>query len=157
MKNIFDNIEIKDNYILFHRHGNGWSSTSRWEISEFIVFIAIAALLTALFVWFVVSYIKFIRRRTHSAEPYDTPAALPEICTVSARVIAKDCELVKFGSKTQSSHKIIYWAEFLTDDGKTLKYEIPAEIYDNIALLQTGTLATTEDNFFYFGDGETIE
>lgn len=157
MKNIFDNIEIKDNYILFHRHGNGWNSTSGWEISEFIIFVTIVGLLAALFIWFVFSYLKYMRKRKQSIETLDIPVTLPKLDTVRAKVIAKDCELLKFGSKNHSGHKIIYWAEFLTVENRTVKYEITEDIFDSINLHQTGTLATAEGRFFYFGDGEPVE
>ena len=156
MKNIFDNIEINDNYIFFHKYGNGWSSTSRWEIYDFMLFVTVAALLAALLVWCVVSYIKHLNKRNKAAEALDAPVTLPKIKAVTAKVVAKDCELLKFGSKSQSRHKVIYWAEFLTNDGQTVKHEITEDIFDSIVLHQEGTLATTDGKFFYFDDGENI-
>lgn len=157
MKNIFNNIEIKDNYILFHKYGDGWSSTSRWEISDFIIFIIIIALLTALLVWFAVSYIKYLRKRNNSKKTLDYPVAPSKIYTVNAKVIAKYTEMEKHGGRTYSNHRIIYRAEFLADNGKVIKCEIPQELYDSLTEQQAGTLAISEGRFFYFGDGEPIK
>ena len=157
MKNIFKNIELKDGYILFHKNGNGWSSTSRWEIPDFIFFITIIALLTALLVWFAVSYIKYLHKRNTVKEIPDVPAAMSQITAVQARVTAKYAEIKKSGGTSFSYHRIIYYAEFSTDDGKNVKYEIPQEVYDSLTAYQTGTLAICDGKFFYFGDGESIE
>ena len=157
MKNIFNNIEIKDNYIFFHKSGDGWSSTSRWEISDFLIFMTVIILLTALVIYFICSYTKYLSKRNKLKNDLDFPVPLSEITAVNAKVIAKYTEMEKSGGSSFSHHRILYWAEFSTDNGKTVKYEIPQEVYDALTQYQTGTLATCDGEFFYFDDGDPIE
>jgi hypothetical protein len=41
---------------------------------------------------------------------------------------------------------------FLTDDGRTLEFEVPKELYEAYNEFEIGTLFTREDRFVDFGE-----
>ncbi|MBQ2677142.1 MAG: DUF2500 family protein [Clostridia bacterium] len=76
---------------------------------------------------------------------------------VNARVLDKRTDMLHGRSYRFPEHKIVYFVTFLTDYGKTVEYQVPAECYGRVNIHQTGMLITVGDEFFDFGDGEDIE
>ena len=81
---------------------------------------------------------------------YTEPQSCPEPQYIGAKVVSKWNYMEKNGGATYSEHRIVYMAEFVTQLGKTVKYEIPQEIYLQLQQNQKGTLATIEGKFFGF-------
>ena len=113
--------------------------------------LIIAVMLAVVFVSFIafalVCIFRFFKPKADAADDY---IPLNEIQYTNATVIAKDCYMDKNGTRTQSSHHIVYWAEFMTYDGKCIKCIVPVETYDFLQKNQTGTLALCDGKFFCF-------
>ena len=67
-----------------------------------------------------------------------------------ATVVSKWSYMEKHGTKTSSHHRIVYMAEFLTKQGKTVRCKVPQEIYQQLQQNQKGTLAILDGEFFDF-------
>ena len=47
-----------------------------------------------------------------------------------------------------------YFVTFFTEDGETVEYSVPKELFLAIEKGQESTLVTVDSQFFDFGDGE---
>ena len=109
---------------------------------------AFAVVLTAVVILFMFMVAKNIYKFFHSS--YTEPESYPEPQYTEATVVSKWSYMEKRGTKTSSEHRIVYMAEFLTQSGETVRYEIPQEIYPELKQNQKGILAILEDEFFGF-------
>lgn len=110
--------------------------------------IIVAAVLVAALLLVLVIAVKSIYKCFHL--PYTEAEDYPNISYTQAQVVSKWNYMEKQGTKTASHHRIVYMAEFLTQTGETVKYEIPQEVYLRLEQNQKGTLAVCEDKFFGF-------
>ncbi len=79
--------------------------------------------------------------------------ALPEPILRNARVIDKRFESDVMG--TRSVRQVSsYFVTFFTEDGETVEYDVPREIFLQIEKGQESTLVTLDGKFFDFSDGE---
>lgn len=53
-------------------------------------------------------------------------------------------------------HRTVYTAEFLTDDGNRLTFEIPEAVFQRLQTNETGLLITLRGKFYDFGDGSDV-
>ena len=109
---------------------------------------AFAVVLTAAVILFMVMVAKNIYKFFHGS--YTEPESYPQPRYTEAAVVSKWSYMEKRGTKTSSEHRIVYVAEFVTQLGETVKYEIPQELYHELEQNQKGILAILEDEFFGF-------
>lgn len=109
---------------------------------------AFAVVLTAGVILFMFKVAKSIYGFFHSS--YTEPESYPEPQYTEATVVSKGTYMEKHGTKTSSHHRIVYMAEFLTQYGKTIRCEVPQEIYQQLQQNQKGTLAILDGEFFDF-------
>ncbi|MBO5778309.1 MAG: hypothetical protein J6R82_01940 [Clostridia bacterium] len=79
--------------------------------------------------------------------------AEPEAVAVTARVIDKRFSSDVIGTKSVKQVSS-YFVTFFTEDGETVEYPVPEEIFLQIEKGQESTLVTVDGQFFDFGDGE---
>lgn len=120
------------------------------KIFEIVVVIISVPIALLIIYAGVIGIKKDIRYRKNLKQELENPVVYPDIKTIKARVIAKNCDILKFSSKTKSDHKVVYWAEFLTDNNENVRYEIPQTLYDKLNKFDTGILATCDNGFFAF-------
>ncbi len=82
--------------------------------------------------------------------PYTEPNSFPTPQYVNAEVVSKWNYMDKQGGSSYCTHKIIYIAEFLTQSGETVKYEIPEKTYLKLENHSKGNLITIDGEFFDF-------
>lgn len=58
--------------------------------------------------------------------------------------------------KIVHSHRLVYGVQFLTENNKTVAYEVPQNLYDELSPRQKGLPATVEGEFYAFGNVEEI-
>ena len=80
-------------------------------------------------------------------------SVLPTV--VGARVTNMRIETGVAGTKSVT-HYVDFTVTFLTDDGETLQFTVPEELYTAIDMDQTGMLVYVGDTFYDFGNGEEI-
>ena len=78
---------------------------------------------------------------------------LPEPVAKTARVIDKRFSSDVIGTKSVKQVSS-FFVTFFTEDGETVEYPIPEEIFLQIEKGQESTLVTVDGQFFDFGDGE---
>ena len=78
--------------------------------------------------------------------------------SVYATVTAKDVVMEKgyFPASSWLTHRLNYLLTFITDDGDTVKYSVPQDLFEMVYIGQQGILATVENEFFDFGQGENV-
>ena len=76
-----------------------------------------------------------------------------EFNAVGAVVLSKESVL----HTTRHNHSLNFKVTFMTDDGTKIQLTVPQEVYESIYESQVGDLVTVNGNFFYFGDGESVE
>ena len=79
--------------------------------------------------------------------------ALPEAVAVNARVIDKRFSSDVIGTKSVKQVSS-YFVTFFTENGETVEYSVPEELFLAIEKGQESTLVTVDGQFFDFGDGE---
>ena len=90
--------------------------------------------------------------QTEEEEEYE----LPEPVACNARVMEKRFASDVIGTKSVRQVRS-YYVTFFTEDGETVEYPVPEEIFLTIEKGQESTLVTVDGKFFDFGDGENIE
>lgn len=120
------------------------------RIFEIVVYIIFVPLTLLIIYASIIGIKKDIRHHKKLKQELENPVVPAHIKTVNAKVTAKSCEMLKFGRTTNSNHKIIWWAEFLTDNGKIIRYKVPQELYNTLNKDDTGILATSGKEFFDF-------
>lgn len=78
---------------------------------------------------------------------------LPEPVAKTARVIDKRFSSDVIGTKSVKQVSS-YFVTFFTEDGDTVEYPVPEELFLAIEKGQESTLVTIDGDFFDFGDGE---
>lgn len=78
---------------------------------------------------------------------------LPEPIVKTARVMEKRFASDVIGTKSVKQVSS-YYVTFFTEDGETVEYAVPEEIFVTIEKGQESTLVTVDGDFFDFGDGE---
>ncbi len=77
----------------------------------------------------------------------------PEMNVIGAVVLGKQSIMWSLGK----SHSLEFKVTFMTDNGETVEMNVPQDVYAEIYESQTGDLVTANGNFFYFGQGESVE
>ena len=109
------------------------------------IIVAIILILTLLL---MVMVVRSIRKCFYGT--YTESNQQPDFQYTEATVISKGNYMEKHGTKTSSHHRIVYMAEFLTQYGKTIRCEVPQEIYQQLQKNQKGTLVMLDGEFFDF-------
>ena len=108
----------------------------------------IVAVILILALLLIVMVVRSIRKCFYGT--YTESNQQPDFQYTEATVISKGTYMEKHGTKTSSHHRIVYMAEFLTKQGKTVRCEVPQEIYQQLQQNQKGTLAILDGEFFDF-------
>lgn len=108
----------------------------------------IVAVILMLALLLIVMVVRSIRKCFHGT--YTEIKQQPDFQYTEATVVSKGTYMEKHGTKTSSHHRIVYMAEFLTKQGKTVRCEVPQEIYQQLQQNQKGTLAILDGEFFDF-------
>jgi len=116
-------------------------------ITVLLISVAIYAIIRA-----VLITVKDRKKQLEELMNYDKDV----IVAVGARVIAKTTYIDYKGTK-MPQHNIVYSVEFLTDDGRNIKYDVTKQLFESVHEHDTGKLVTINGNFLDFGKGETIE
>ena len=109
------------------------------------IIVAIILILTLLL---MVMVVRSIRKCFHGT--YTEIKQQPDFQYTGATVVSKGTYMEKHGTKTSSHHRIVYMAEFLVKQGKTVRCEVPQGIYQQLQQNQKGTLAILDGEFFDF-------
>ena len=109
------------------------------------IIVAIILILTLLL---MVMVVRSIRKCFYGA--YTESNQQQDFQYTESTVVSKGTYMEKHGTKTSSHHRIVYMAEFLTKQGKTVRCEVPQEIYQQLQQNQKGTLAILDGEFFDF-------
>lgn len=117
-------------------------------VSENIVFFIIIGAMVALVIVTVKSFTDTRKSNKQLYEELDKPYE-PTITEYDVRVLRKYCYVETYGTKSPQSVGE-YYIEFLTFDGKELKFKVLAEDYHAITENSVGTLAVINDNFYGF-------
>ena len=78
---------------------------------------------------------------------------LPEPIAQNARVVEKRFSSDVIGTKSVKQVSS-FFVTFFTEDGETVEYPVPREIFERLEKGQESTLVTIDGEFFDFGDGE---
>ena len=122
----------------------------------FLVVVVMALLLV---ISMIKQYQKTKAQNWALVEEMESEYELPPVDAVNAVVLKKDVIMEKnviSPEKIVRTHTLIYNVQFSTDNGETVEYNVPQELFENIYIGQRGTLATVDGEFFDFGDGEEI-
>lgn len=129
---------------------------------DHIIIVIGGACLLIVFALFAKLFYTEIRKekskRQESAEEMhrlEEAKELSEPILQNARVIDKRFESDVMGTRSvrQASS---YFVTFLTEDGETVEYDVPREIFLQIEKGQESTLVTVDGKFFDFSDGESV-
>lgn len=115
---------------------------------EDIVLFIIIAIMVALIIGVIKSSLNARKSNKQLYEELDQPYELT-ITEYDVRVLRKYCYVETYGTKLPQSVSE-YYVEFLTLDGKELKFKVLAEDYHAIVENSVGTLAVINDNFYGF-------
>lgn len=127
-------------------------------ISGFSSFVLLGLVPALILIGFVV-LITLWARRFHKTGKGGKPAeeseqpVLPTV--IGARVTNMRIETGIAGTKNVR-HYVDFTVTFLTDDGETLEFNVPEELYTAIHTDQTGMLVYVGNTFYDFGDGEPV-
>ena len=123
------------------------------------IFAIIVCILLALIAWWIFrdtrQNLNDRHQRLEQMEQEDQTEdyTLPEPIAVTARVMEKRFQSDVIGTKSVKQVSS-YFVTFFTEDGETLEYPVPEEIFQRIEKGQESTLVTVDGQFFDFGDGE---
>ena len=104
-------------------------------------------------------YISLHKKNKQLMDEMEQPVNIPDVDSVYATVLKKDVAMEKnvvTPEKIVHSHRLVYGVQFLTEDNKTVEYDVSADLYDELYPGQKGILATVNGQFFDFGHGENI-
>ena len=111
----------------------------------------------------IYTYVYCARIRTERQEALDKMEQteeeeyeLPEPVACNARVLEKHFASDVIGTKSVKQVSS-YYVTFFTEDGETVEYPVPEEIFLTIEKGQESTLITVDGKFFDFSDGESVE
>lgn len=94
------------------------------------------------------------KKQKNAQQTQDKPQETEEeFNAVGAVVLSKESVL----HTTRHNHSLNFKVTFMTDDGTKIQLTVPQEVYESIYESQAGNLVTVNGNFFYFGDGESVE
>ena len=120
--------------------------------------IVLLTLLVAAAVAGIVMAVKaFIDLNSESEEYELSDEPLAEPVAIGARVISRQMDMRRDGSIKIPHHTRVFTVTFLTDDGKTVEYAVPEDLFEYCIPYTTGTLVTLNGEFYYFGEGEDVE
>ena len=66
--------------------------------------------------------------------------------------MSKRVDITYYRSAKRPENKLSFYMNFLTDDGRTLEFEVQKELYEAYNEFEIGTLFTREDRFVDFGE-----
>ncbi len=130
-----------------------------YNIYGFPAFMLVIIILFLLVIVLVKDTVNRRKRNRQLAEEMEQPVLLPEVNGVYAVITAKDVVMEKgyFPDSPYRTHRLNYILSFLMDEGDTVSYNVPSELYEYVYTGQKGILATIDGEFFDFGSGEDIE
>ncbi len=79
-----------------------------------------------------------------------------EVVVKKAEVISKYVDTKRTGSYRQPNHHLVYRVIFRTENGETIEYSVPIEIFNACEPHITGDLVTVDGDFLDFGEGEDL-
>lgn len=128
---------------------------SMFGILGFLLLLLTVALLVYVS---VKDHIRTKKQNKQWEEELNAPLQLPDVDSVYATVTAKDVVMEKgyFPASPWLTHRLNYLLTFITDDGDTVKYSVPQDLFEMVYIGQQGILATVENEFFDFGQGEDV-
>ena len=130
-----------------------------------VVIVILTVILAVLLAVLLAALIReMIRSAKKSSETSDTAVSAadddwtpPEPVAYPARIVDMRAVIGNVGGHKRPKTGTSFLVTFLTDDGETLEYPVPEELYVTLNIDQTGTLVILNEGFFDFGDGEDVE
>jgi len=122
---------------------------------ELIIWIVIICICVVLVVWSMIwstkRYKREMAKKKEADLHKDAASAAPEFTTVSikATVIDQTCCVKTIGIKTPKTIKE-FTVVFQTENGETLKWNVPEEMYDGFEKGQSGTLSVVDGELYGF-------
>lgn len=129
---------------------------SMFGILGFLLIVFTAVLLVYVS---VKDHIRTKKQNKQWEEELNAPLQLPDVDSVYATVAAKDVVMEKgyFPTSPRLTHRLNYIVSFITEDNIKVDYSVPQDLFEMIYIGQKGILATIENEFFDFGQGEDME
>ena len=124
----------------------------QFELIIWIVFICICVVLVVWsMIWSTKRYKREMAKKKETDLRKDAASAAPEFTTVSikATVIDQICCVKTVGIKTPKTIKE-FSVVFQTENGETLKWNVPEEMYDGFEKGQSGTLSVVDGELYGF-------
>lgn len=123
------------------------------KVSEEFVLIVISILFAGIVACVVGAFYSSHKRKLEIYKQWEEEdtAELP-VCEIGARIMSKRVDITYYRSAKRPENKLSFYMNFLTDDGRTLEFEVQKELYEAYNEFEIGTLFTREDRFVDFGE-----